>query len=138
MKYSVRNATLDDINAIKGLTTEGGKVDMSVVRQSEEMRCFLCGEVPLMVLGLVNHPTGTDDKCVALWGLFDKTVNKHTKALVKACQDMILDRVGYTFVCYIDDENPKFKRFATFFGFKPTKYVEKFEGKLYRFYMKRN
>ena len=138
MKYTVRNATIDDVKAIRGLTTENGKVDMSVVKKSEEMRCFLYGEERLAILGLVDYPTGTDDKFVALWGLFNKGIGKHTKHLVSACKDMLLDRVGYTFVCYIDDSNRKFKRFATFFGFQPTKYIEEFEGKLYRYYMKRN
>lgn len=138
MTYTVRNATIDDIKAIRRHTTENGKVDMSVVKQSEEMRCFLCDGVPLMILGIVDHPSETDEKVVALWGLFNKEINKHTKYLVKACRDMLLDRVGYTFVSYIDESVNKFKRFATFFGFEPTKYVEEFEGKLYRFYVKRN
>lgn len=138
MKYTVRNATLEDIKALKGKTTENGKVDMAVVKKSEEMRCFLYGEERLAVLGLLDYPTGTDEKQVGLWALFNKGIDKHTKQLVRACKDMMFDRVGYTFMCYIDDSNRKFKRFATFFGFEPTKYVEEFEGKLYRFYMKRN
>lgn len=138
MRYTVRPATIEDIETIRMSTTENGKVDMSVVKQSEEMRCFLCDGKPLMILGLVNHPTGTEEKRVALWGLFAKGINKHTKTLVRACYDMLFDRAGYTFVCYIDESNAKFKRFATFFGFEPLKYVEKFEGKLYRFYIKRN
>lgn len=138
MKYTVRQATLKDVETIRMSTTENGKVDMSVVQQSEEMRCFLCEDKPLMILGLVNHPTGTQEKIVALWGLFAKGINKHTIPLVRACKDLIMDRVGYTFVCYINENNAKFKRFATFFGFEPTKNVEEFGGKLYRYYVKRN
>lgn len=138
MKYTVRLATIDDINKIKKNTTENGKVDMRVVKQSEEMRCFLYGDEPLMILGLVDFPSDSYDKSVALWGLFNKNVKKHTKYLVKTCKDLLFDRVGYTFVCYIDEENNTFKRFATFFGFEPSKYVEEFNEKLYRFYVKRN
>ena len=138
MKYTVRRATIDDINKIKKNTTENGKVDMHVVKQSEEMRCFLYEDEPLMILGLVDFPSDSYEKSVALWGLFNKNVKKHTKYLVKTCKDLLFDRVGYTFVCYIDEENNTFKRFATFFGFKPSKYVEEFNEKLYRFYVKRN
>lgn len=138
MKYTVRLATIDDINKIKKNTTENGKVDMRVVKQSEEMRCFLYEDEPLMILGLVDFPSDSYDKSVALWGLFNKNVKKHTKYLVKTCKDLLFDRVGYTFVCYIDEENNTFKRFATFFGFEPSKYVEEFNEKLYRFYVKRN
>lgn len=138
MKYSVRQATIDDINKLRKVSTENGKVDMHIVSKSEEMRCFLCDGEPLMVLGLVDHPTGTEEKVVALWGMINKGVNKHTKALVRVCKDLLFNRVGYTFVCYIDESNRKFKRFVCFFGFEPTKYVEEFDGKLYRFYIKRN
>lgn len=138
MIYTVRKATIDDINIVKKNSTEEGKVDKNVIERSEEMRCFLCDDEPLMVLGLVDYPTGSDEKAVALWGILSKDINKHTKYLVKTCKDLLLDRLGYTFVCYIDEESWTFKRFATFFGFKPTKYVEDFNGKLYRFYIKRN
>lgn len=138
MKYSIRQATINDIDKLRKNSTEEGKVDMNVVKQSEEMRCFLCDGEPLMVLGLVDHPTGTDEKVVALWGMVNKGVKKHTKALVRACKDLLFDRVGYTFVCYIDEDNRRFKRFVTFFGFEPSKYLEQIDGKWYRFYIKRN
>lgn len=138
MKYAVRRATEEDIQYFMGNSTENGKVDIGDVRQSEEIRCFVCDGVPLMVLGLVNIPTGTDDKSVALWGLFSKGVNKHTKALVRVCKDLLFDRAGYTFYAYVDESSNKFKRFATFFGFLPLKDVEEIEGKLYRLYIKRN
>lgn len=138
MKYRVRKATQRDIDRLRAVSTENGNIDEDAIRRSEEIRCFLCDDEPLMILGLVDHPTGDDRKVVALWGMFNKNIQKHTKTLVKTCMGLIFERVGYTFVCYIDESNKKFKRFATFFGFQPSKNVEEFEGKLYRFYVKRN
>ena len=62
MIYTVRKAAIDDINIVKKNSTEEGKVDKSVIERSEEMRCFLCDDEPLMVLGLVDYPTGSDEK----------------------------------------------------------------------------
>lgn len=136
--YVVRNATLEDVQSILPYTTETGKVDMNSIRQSDEVKVFIYNDRPLMILGLAHYPTGTDDTLVAVWGLFNREVEKHTRRVVQTCKDLIFDRVGYTFVVLIDESVDKYSRFAKFFGFIRTKDVEEIGGKLYRYYVKRN
>lgn len=138
MKYTVRRAVPSDFTKIIGFKTEGGKVDETVIAQSEEIRTFLCDDEPIMILGLVDFPSARYEKIVGLWGLFNKGISKHTKYVVKTCKDLLFDRVGYTFIALIDEDEKKFKRFVEFFGFRPTKEIEKYEEKVYRCYIKVN
>lgn len=138
MKYTVRIATEDDIRGILPYTTENSKVDWAVVRQSGEIRAFCCDGTPIMILGLLEFPTGDYLTTAALWGLFHRDVEKHKVSLIRACQDLLFSRVGYRLVCYIDTNEPKFIRFAEFFGFEETKELAELNGKLYRYYIKEN
>lgn len=136
MRYCFRRATDDDIRRILPYTTETSKVDWDVVRQSNEILAFTYKDEPLMILGLVHFPTGTYDIHAALWGLFRNDIDPHRVALIRACQDLLFDRVGYKFTAMIDINEKKFVRFAEYFGFEATKELAELNGKLYRYYVK--
>lgn len=138
MRYTVGLATEDDIKKILPYTTENAKVDWQVVRDSNETRAFFCDGEPIMILGLLNMPSGDDIVTAAIWGLFHQDVRKHAVPLVRVCQDLLFTRVGYKFVVFIDESELRFKRFAQFFGFVPTKELAELDGKLYRYYVKEN
>ena len=135
--YHVRNATLDDVRALLPYSTEGGKVTLETVETSDEIKVFLYNDKPLMILGLEYLPTGNQEIHAGLWGLFSREVDKHTKALVRACKDLIFDRVGFSYAVLIDESNRKYSRFVEFFGFQRTECVERIEEMLYRIYIKR-
>ena len=138
MRYTVRRANIDDIRTIINNSTENGKIDEETINSCDEMRVFLCGDKPLMVLGLTEYVTGNELNKAGVWGVFDKDVENHTKELVKTVKDLIFDRAGYTFIVYVEEGNTKFIRFAEFFGFKPTKDIANLNGILYRYYIKEN
>ena len=136
MKYTVGLATEEDIQRILPYTTENSKVDWKVVRESHEVRVFLCDGEPIMVLGLMEMPSADDVNTAAVWGLFRYDVHKHVLPLVRVTKDLMFTRVGYRFVVFVDDAEPKFKRYAEFLGFKPTKELANLGGKVYRYYIK--
>ena len=135
MKYTVGLATEEDIKRILPYTTENAKVDWQVIRDSNETRVFFCDGEPIMILGLVYMPSSDDVVTAALWGLFREDVHKHSLPLVRVCKDLLFTRVGYRFVVFVDEDESKFKRFAQYFGFVPTKDLAELDGKLYRYYI---
>lgn len=135
--YTIRKSELDDIKKIAPYMTESGKTDSLTLATTDEAKTFLYNDKPLMILGLEYLPSAGDDIEVGLWGMFSRDISKHTKHLVRACKDLLFDRVGFCFYVLIDETNPVFVRFAKFFGFERTEVVERIEQKLYHMYVKR-
>lgn len=138
MSYKIRKATLDDIVKILPYSTEDGKTDKETLATTDEAKVILFGDQPLAIIGLEYLPGGTDEIEVGIWGLFNRDIEKHTKYIVNACRELIFQRVGFCFYALIDEDVPKFVRFAKFFGFERTECVERIEKKLYRMYMLRS
>lgn len=137
MRYIVRKSEIDDIKKIAPYLTESGKTDSFTLATTDEAKTFLYDDKPLMILGIEYLPSGEDEIEVAMWGMFNRDISKHTKYLVKTCKDLLFDRVGFCFYVLIDELNPVFVRFAKFFGFERTEVVERIEEKLYHMYVKR-
>ena len=135
--YTIRKSELDDIKKIAPYMTESGKTDSLTLATTDEAKTFLYNDKPLMILGLEYLPSAGDDIEVGLWGMFSRDISKHTKHLVRACKDLLFDRVGFCFYVLRDETNPVFVRFAKFFGFERTEVVERIEQKLYHMYVKR-
>lgn len=137
MRYTIRKSELDDVKKLAPYMTESGKTDSFTLATTDEAKTFLCDDKPLMILGLEYLPSAGEEIQVGMWGMFSRDVSKHVKPLVRACKDLLFDRVGFCFFVLIDEQNPVFVRFATFFGFQRTEIVERIEQKLYHMYMKR-
>lgn len=137
MKYQVRKTTLDDIHKIMPYISESGKVESDCLAETDESKVFLVDGTPMMIISLTYLPGGRDDVEVGIWGLFHKDLYKHTKQLVRVCNDLLFDRAGFVFYALIDENVPKFIRFAKFFGFVRTEIVERHDRKLYHMYVKR-
>lgn len=139
-EYTVRKAKQEDIEYIRGRTTEG-KVDDSVIRESSETRALLYKDTPIVLVGAVEYPTGNERVLLSLWGLFDKSIEKntrHTFKVVRFIKDLITDRVGVTFVVLIDESEPKYVRWITYLGFSRTEHIEMLGRKKYHIYIKEN
>lgn len=137
MRYTIRKSEIDDVKKLAPYLTESGKTDSFTLATTDEAKTFLCDDKPLMILGLEYLPGSGDEIEVGMWGMFSRDISKHTKHLVKACNDLLFERVGFCFYVLIDETNPVFVRFAKFFGFARTEVVERIEEKLYHMYVKR-
>lgn len=138
MRYNFRKGTVEDVKEIMGNTTENGKVDLDVARESDEIRVFEYRKKPIMVIGCVSYPEEDMRDVLGVWGVFSKDIKKHTKTAVQFCKDLIFDRVNTKFVVLIDEGNPTFIRFVEFFGFQRTKFVEQHGETVYHLYVKVN
>ena len=110
MTYAFRNAIPEDFDKLLKNSTENGKVDNEVIRDSVEIKVMTCDDEPI--------------------------IKKHTKQAIRFCKDLIFDRIGFRFLVLIDENNKKFVRFVEFFGFKRTNFVEEKLGTLYHLYIK--
>lgn len=136
MTYTFRNAKPEDFDELLKNSTENGKVDEEVIRDSVEIKVMLCDDEPIMMIGRVEYPNGELVMTTGVWAIVSKDINKHTKQAVKFCKDLFFDRVGFKFLVLIDENEPKFVRFVEFFGFKRTNFVEEKLGTLYHLYIK--
>ena len=136
MTYVFRNIKDGDIEELLKSSTENGKIDEEVIRDSVEIKVLEYNKKPIMAIGRIDYPTDDLIMTTGVWGMFSTDIKKHTKAAVKFCKDLIFDRVGYKFLVLIDENNEKFIRFVDFFGFKRTKFVEEKLGTVYHLYVK--
>lgn len=136
MTYVFRNTKPQDYEVLLTSTTEGGKVDPETIRDSVEIKTLECDGEPIMIIGRTEYPTGDIIVATCVWGIFSTDIDKHTKKVVQTCKDLLFDRIGFRFLVLIDETNPKFERFAEFFGFKRTNFVEEKQGTVYHLYIK--
>lgn len=136
MKYVFRNAQPEDFEKLLAVSTENGKVDEEVIRESVEIKVMECDGEPIMMVGRIEYPTGDLIMTTGVWAIVSKNIKKHTKKAVQFCKDLIFDRIGFKFLVLIDENDPKFVRFVEFFGFKRTNFVEEKLGTLYHLYIK--
>lgn len=136
MRYTFRNARPEDLEELLKNSTENGKVDEEVIRDSVEVKVMLYDDEPIMMIGRIEYPNGELVMTTGVWAIVSNNINKHTKQAVQFCKDLFFDRVGFKFLVLIDENNPKFVRFVEFFGFKRTNFVEEKLGTLYHLYIK--
>lgn len=136
MRYTFRNARPEDLEELLKNSTENGKVDEEVIRDSVEVKVMLCDDEPIMMIGRIEYPNGELVMTTGVWAIVSKNIKKHTKQAVQFCKDLFFDRVGFRFLVLIDESNPTFVRFVEFFGFKRTNFVEEKLGTLYHLYIK--
>ena len=136
MTYVLRNIKDGDLEILLKDSTENGKVDTNVIKDSVEIKVMECNGLPIMMLGRVEYPTADLVLTTGVWGIFSKDIDKHAKSAVKFCKDLIFDRAGFKFMVLIDEGDEKFIRFVEFFGFHRTKFVEEKQGRVYHLYVK--
>jgi hypothetical protein len=136
MKYVFRNARPEDFEKLLAASTENGKVDEEVIRTSVETKVMECDGEPIMMIGRIEYPTGDLIMTTGVWAIVSKDIGRHTRKAVQFCKDLIFDRIGFKFLVLIDETNPKFARFAEFFGFQRTNFVEEKLGTVYHLYIK--
>lgn len=136
MKYNFRNATPEDLERLLAVSTENGKVDPEVIRDSVEIKLMEADDEPVMAIGRIEYPGPDLIMSTGVWAIVSKDIKKHTRAAVRFCKDLIFDRIGFDFYVLIDESNEKFVRFVEFFGFKRTKFVEEKLGTVYHLYIK--
>lgn len=133
-----RNARPEDFEMIIQNSTENGKIDRQVIKDSCEIRVMECDNEPVMAIGYIRYDGDAYIDYIGVWGMFNKNIKTHVKEAVKFIKDLMFSRVGTKFVVLIDESNPVFKRFVEFFGFQRTKVVEESNGTLYHVYVKEN
>ena len=136
MKYVFRNVRQGDLEKLLAVSTENGKVDEETIRQSVEIRVMEYDGEPLMMIGRIEYPTGDLIMTTGVWAIVSKNIGRHTKKAVQFCKDLIFNRIGFKFLVLIDENNKKFVRFAEFFGFQRTNFVEEKLGTVYHLYVK--
>ena len=136
MTYAFRNAIPEDFDKLLKNSTENGKVDNEVIRDSVEIKVMTCDDEPIMMVGRIEYPKGDLIMATGVWAIVSKDIKKHTKQAIRFCKDLIFDRIGFRFLVLIDENNKKFVRFVEFFGFKRTNFVEEKLGTLYHLYIK--
>lgn len=136
MKYAFRNVMPGDLERLIANSTENGKVDEEMLRSSVEIKVMECDGEPIMMIGRIDYPTGDLIMTTGVWAIVSKDIKKHTKKAVQFCKDLIFDRIGFKFLVLIDENDKKFARFAEFFGFQRTNYVEEKSGTVYHVYIK--
>ena len=136
MKYVFRGVQDGDLEKLLAKSTENGKIDDDVIKQSVEIKVMEYDGEPIIMIGRIEYPTGDLIMTTGVWAIVSKDIKKHTKRVIQFCRDLIFDRVGFKFLVLIDESDPKFARFAEFFGFKRTNFVEEKLGTLYHLYIK--
>ena len=136
MKYNFRNARPEDLEELLKNSTENGKVDPEVMRDSVEIKLMEADGVPIMAICRVEYPGPDLIMSTGVWAIVSKDIKKHTRAAVRFCKDLIFDRIGFNFYVLIDETNETFIRFVKFFGFERTKFVEEKLGTVYHLYIK--
>lgn len=136
MKYVFRSIRPGDLEKLLVSSTENGKVDDETIRNSVEIKVMECDGEPIMMVGRVEYPSGDLIMTTGVWAIVSNNIEKHTKRAVQFCKDLIFDRIGFKFIVLIDESNPKFSRFAEFFGFTRTNFVEEKQGTVYHLYIK--
>lgn len=133
-----RNARPEDFEIIRKDSTENGKIDPRMIKDSCEIRVMECDGEPVMAIGYIKYDGDDYVDYMGVWGMFSNAIKGHTKEAVRFCKDLMFSRVGMKFVVLIDETNPVFKRFVEFFGFKRTKVIEEWHGVVYHIYVKEN
>lgn len=133
-----RNAKPEDFDTLIQNSTENGKIDRQVIKDSCEIRVMECDGEPVMAIGYIRYDGDAYLDYMGVWGMFSKNIKTHVKEAVKFCKDLMFNRNGVKFVVLIDESNPVFKRFVEFFGFQRTKTVEEWHGTVYHLYVKEN
>ena len=133
-----RKAKPEDFDILIQNSTENGKIDRQVIKDSSDIRVMECDGEPVMAIGYIKYDGDEYIDYMGVWGMFSKKIKGHVKDAVKFCKDLMFNRVGTKFVVLIDESNPVFKRFVEFFGFQRTKVVEEWQGIVYHIYVKEN